>query len=146
MNKYLLAIILILIILFILKNIKEHFNPTFNNHSLKVWKASSPSQLKKGLMFRKHPLPKNYGMLFYYNKYANHSFWMKNTFIPLDMIFLNKHNYVLDFIQNAKPHTLISRNIGKHSFNAIETNAGWIKNNNVNIGDKIKYTIISDNI
>ena len=137
------AILPVIVLLFMNNNIKENFNPTFQVHKLKLWKAKTKSELKKGLMFRKKRLPNDHGMLFNYNKYADHSFWMKNTFIPLDMIFLNKKNNVIGVVENAEPHTLISRTIGKQSYNAIEVNGGWIKKNNLNIGDKIRYTIIS---
>lgn len=120
---------------------KEKFNVSFKIHKLNVWIAKSKKQLKKGLMYKTH-IPKNYGMLFNYNKYGNHSFWMKNTLIPLDLIFLSHKNTVIDFIQNLKPHSLNSNKIDKPSYNVIETNNGWIERNNVNIGDRIKYTKI----
>jgi len=135
------AILPVIVLLFMNGGVKENFNPTFKVHKLKLWKAKTKTELKKGLMFRKKPLPDNRGMLFNYNKYADHSFWMKNTFIPLDMIFLNKNDSVIGFVKNVEPHTLTSRTIGKPSYNAIEVNSGWVTRNNVNVGDKIRYTI-----
>ena len=87
-------------------------------------------------MFVKNPLPKNSGYLF-----ENPSkFWMKNTYIPLDIIFINKHkdNYkIIGYLENMVPKSLESRGIQKKSKYAIEVNAGTIKHLNLKIGDVI---------
>ena len=55
------------------------------------------------------------------------SFWMKNTFIPLDVLFLNKSGKILGYKENNKPHSLKGISIGKKSFYVLEMNSGWIK-------------------
>ena len=111
---------------------------TINGKILSLENAKTPDELNKGLMFRKH-LPENNGMLFSYNHMDNHSFWMKNTLIPLDMIFVNHEDTVVGVINNAAPQTLISRQIGTPSCYVIETNGGWAQKNEVKEGTKIFF-------
>lgn len=79
-------------------------SPTYvkiDNQKIKVEIADNPLKRQKGLMHRES-LCKDCGMLFVFNKEKNHTFWMKNTLIPLDMIFINKDKYVIDIVQ-AQP-------------------------------------------
>lgn len=56
----------------------------------------------KGLMFRRS-LKKGHGMLFIHKDEDIRHYWMKNTYIPLDMIFIDSHSTVVDIYKNAKP-------------------------------------------
>jgi len=97
---------------------------------------STPEEIERGLMFIKKPLGKNRGALF---KMENrvHSFWMRNTFIPLDIIFLNDKWEVVCLVKNAKP--LDETNVGCNVISkyAIEVDSGYIEENGVKIGDKL---------
>lgn len=62
---------------------------------------STPAQREQGLMHREF-MPANAGMLFVFKDVAPRNFWMKNTLIPLDMIWLNEAKEVVD-IQAAQP-------------------------------------------
>lgn len=64
--------------------------------------AKTPKEQEKGLMFVKY-LPPERGMLFPMGYDAKHSFWMKNCFISLDMIWLDKNYTVADITKNAQP-------------------------------------------
>ena len=125
-------LILLLIILIKLYLSREQFTTI---HILKHLKT--PNETAQGLMFVKKPLPKNSGYLF-----ENPStFWMKNTYIPLDIIFINKDNYnykIVGYLENMVPKSLESRGIQKKSKYAIEVNAGTIKHLKLKIGDVIK--------
>ncbi len=70
---------------------------------LKVELAADNESVTRGLMFR-HALGKNQGMLFIFPDTANRAFWMKNTFIPLDLVFMDAGRQVLHIAHNAKPH------------------------------------------
>ena len=72
----------------------------------------------------KKAIPENYGMFFIWNLNKVQCMWMKNTYIPLDVIFLNKDMEVLGFVKNTIPlsHSLIS--INKFSNNVLEINNG----------------------
>lgn len=69
----------------------------------KVQIADTDKKREKGLMFVKE-LPENEGMLFVYDQEWIYSFWMKNTLIPLDMIWIDKDKKIVD-IQTAQPCT-----------------------------------------
>ena len=99
--------------------------------------AKTKNQIRDGLMYRKKKLKKNQGMLFHTGLKVS-SFWMKNTFIPLDVLFLNKSGKILGYKENNKPHSLKSISIGKKSFYVLEMNSGWVKKNKAKVGDKIK--------
>ena len=77
----------------------------------------------------------------------NHSMWMKNTYIPLDIIFLDENMKIVGFKENNLPHSLKQISINKPSRYVLEMNAGSVKDNNLKINDKlffmnIKYLII----
>ena len=94
----------------------------------------------KGLMYVKKPLNRYYGMLFDMSPVKkNHSMWMKNTFIPLDIIFLDENMNIVGYKENNKPHSLKSITINKLSRYVLEMNGGSVKLNNLNIGDKIYF-------
>jgi len=102
----------------------------------------------KGLMFANRPLWTNNGMLFDMADHPkNHSMWMKNTYIPLDIIFLDENMNIVGYKENNQPHSLKQIRINKPSRYVLEMNAGSVKDNNLKINDKlffmnIKYLII----
>ena len=92
----------------------------------------------KGLMYVKEPLYTRYGMLFDMG-YKVNSMWMKNTFIPLDVIFLDKNMKIIGFKENNQPHSLKSIMINKPSKYVLEMNAGSVKKFNLKISHKIYF-------
>ena len=92
----------------------------------------------KGLMYVKEPLHSRYGMLFDMG-YKVNSMWMKNTFISLDVIFLDKNMNIIGFKENNQPHSLKSISVNKPSRYVLEMNAGTVKKFNLKNGDKIYF-------
>ena len=92
----------------------------------------------KGLMYVKEPLHTRYGMLFDMG-YKVNSMWMKNTYIPLDIIFLDKNMNIIGYKENNQPHSLKSISINKPSKYVLEMNAGSVKKFNLKIGDKVYF-------
>ena len=139
----LLLILLILLILIFKRylNSRDHYSNTKEIKIIKVGKTAEEKRI--GLMFRKQKLPEKSGMLFVYNKPTIMSFWMKNTFIDLDILFLDGNKKVIGKCENLKKHTLKSRSIGKKAKYAIELNAGTLKKYNINKKDTIilKYEL-----
>lgn len=97
--------------------------------------ACTNEKQAKGLMFVEN-LNRNEGMLFVFEKEQILSFWMKNTLIPLDIIFINKNKEIVG-IKSMKPNDLTPVSSDKNSSYALEVNEGVSKKNNWKIGDKI---------
>ncbi len=74
----------------------------YQKHCFTVEVVQKQEELQKGLMFRKS-LGENKGMLFIFSDSEPHSFWMKNTLIPLDMIWIDYAQRVVDIIPNVPP-------------------------------------------
>lgn len=104
---------------------------TFN-----VTLAETAQSRQYGLMFR-NSLPSNQGMLFVYNHEEKVGMWMKNTFIPLDMVFINKDGFITEIIE--RPDTLTTRtSIGKKPAKyVLEINLGESSKRGIQVGDRI---------
>jgi len=79
--------------------------PDARVHRFNIWIANNDRLRQQGLMFVKD-LPANAGMLFIYAQPHRISMWMKNTFIPLDMLFIRADGRVASIVANTKPHSL----------------------------------------
>ena len=110
-------------------------------HKLKVKVAIDK---KMGLMYRKKPLKDDTGLLFDYGRYGIFTFWMKNTFIPLEIICLD-HNYkVIGVIKDMKPKSTKTRSLERPFRYAIEVNKDYCYDNNISKGDTLKLEYIQD--
>jgi len=74
----------------------------FNNNCFFVELARTQEERSRGLMFRESLAP-DQGMLFIFEEEGDYPFWMKNTFIPLDIIWLNKEKVIVFIKENAQP-------------------------------------------
>jgi uncharacterized membrane protein (UPF0127 family) len=74
----------------------------FNSRCILVEIVRKSAELEKGLMFRSY-LGRNKGMLFVFEKEGIYPFWMKNTFIFLDIIWIDKNNKIVFIKKNAQP-------------------------------------------
>jgi uncharacterized protein len=99
--------------------------------------ADTAEKRAKGLMFRKD-LPENQGMLFIFSGEKKCSFWMMNTYIPLDIIFADKDYKVIGIIENAKPKSVKPLSVDKPSKYVVEINAGLVKKYGIKLGDEFK--------
>jgi YVTN family beta-propeller protein len=122
----------------------EDVNNNGNNNSSFIARVfvEVPDDLEehmRGLMFRQH-LPWNAGMLFAYDSEEPKSFWMKNTLIPLDMIFVGDNSEIVDIIENVPPceqdpcPTYPSEEPAQY---VLEVNAGFVQQNRVQVGDQL---------
>jgi hypothetical protein len=96
--------------------------------------AVTPQEQEKGLMFVDY-MPDNQGMVFLYQYEAPRKFWMKNTLIPLDMLFFDKDMRLVHIEENATPHDLSPRGPDQPTCVVVELNGGQASANNIKIGD-----------
>jgi uncharacterized membrane protein (UPF0127 family) len=102
---------------------------------LKVEIADTPLRIEYGLMDRKS-LDANSGMLFKF-PYAHYPrFWMRNTYIPLDIAFIDDEGKILQ-IETMRPLTTNTHNSRYPCKMALEVNEGWFKSNNIGVGSYI---------
>ena len=102
-------------------------------HQLQVYVASAFDQQRRGLMFIRN-MPKDTGMLFIYENNNIQSMWMKNTYMPLDLIFARADGTVSSIIHNTQPLSLASLTSVEPITYVLELNAGTSKR--LNIGQK----------
>jgi uncharacterized membrane protein (UPF0127 family) len=86
--------------------------------------ARRESERNRGLMFREHLEPGR-GMLFLFERPQQLSFWMRNTYIPLDMIFLSADRRVMGIVERAEPLTDAPRRIEGDAQFVVEVPGGW---------------------
>ncbi len=100
--------------------------------------ADSPYEWETGLMYRES-MEDNQGMLFIYPNSAPRSFYMKNTYIPLDIIFMNNDTTVVSFKENAPPRDESSIPSNAPAKFVLEINAGKMAVWNIEVGDKMRF-------
>ena len=106
--------------------------------------ATSWPQQERGLMFRKSLAP-NAGMLFDFVKESNQNFWMKNTLIPLDMLFIAADGTIKHIHANAVPKSEETIPSGGHAVRCVlEINGGSAKLLGIKPGDKVKHKIFGN--
>lgn len=105
--------------------------------------AETAEEKSKGLMFREE-LAKDHGMLFVFTEETKSSFWMKNTLIPLDIIWLNKDKEVVFISRNNQPclpEECFSINPGVAAKYVLELNAGTVAAIGLVVGDKANFNL-----
>jgi uncharacterized membrane protein (UPF0127 family) len=106
-----------------------------------VWLADSPSRQAQGLMFVRG-LPDLRGMLFVYGKPREISMWMKNTYIPLDMVFIGPHGRVQQVIANATPHSLDIIKSDKPAVAILEIAGGEAARLGIRAGQQVRHSAL----
>jgi uncharacterized protein len=113
-------------------------SPSGRESSVKVELARTPDEQERGLMFRKE-LQADSGMLFVFQETSEHAFWMQNTLIPLDLIFIGEDGRVVGIVANAEPLTTSPRAVGSLSRYVLEVNGGWSAAHTVSKGDRVRF-------
>jgi uncharacterized membrane protein (UPF0127 family) len=94
----------------------------------------------RGLMFR-HSLPDNGGMLFDYDPPQTVDFWMKNTYIPLDIMFIDATGHIITIAQNTTPLSLDHIPSGGPARGVLEINGGLSAKLGIKTGDTVHHAL-----
>ncbi|MDB4955446.1 MAG: hypothetical protein JWO36_3015 [Myxococcales bacterium] len=100
--------------------------------------VSTEAKIERGLMYRQH-MPPDDGMLFLLPVEKDWTFWMRNTLIPLDMLFIKRDMTIAGVVENATPKTDTIRSVGIPSVYVLEVNAGWAAQHHVAAGAKVRF-------
>jgi uncharacterized membrane protein (UPF0127 family) len=98
--------------------------------------VSSQHDTMRGLMYRRS-MPEDHGMLFDLRVRDDHQFWMHNTCIPLDLLYIDEDGLIAGIVENAPTLDDNSRGVGCPSRYVLEVNAGWCRRHGVHAGEMV---------
>ncbi len=140
-----LFLLLILSSLFLILSCQNKTGPTVEiitqsqkSIQIAVEIADTPDTREHGLMYR-DSLPENAGMLFIMPDEQIQNFWMKNTKVPLDIIFIFSDWKIGGFVEQTQPYSEANISIDKPTKYVLEVNAGFCKRHGIQPGDKVIY-------
>lgn len=113
------------------------------DHAFTVEVVDTPEGRSKGLMFREQLAP-DAGMLFDFKESREVGFWMRNTFIPLDMLFITHDGVIARIHVNARPHDTTSIPSGEPVEFVLEVPGGRTVELGIAAGDKVEHPRIAD--
>src|ERR1700731_1756742 len=112
-------------------------------HRFKVELAKTPAQMTQGLMFRTS-LPPDAGMLFDYRQPTAATMWMRNTLIPLDMLFVDAQGRIVNIHERAVPQSLDVIAAAEPVRAVIELNGGTATRLGIEPGDRVVHPIFGN--
>lgn len=109
-------------------------------HTFAVEVADTPESRAKGLMHREYLNPRH-GMLFDFKKPQRVSMWMRNTVIPLDMLFVDHRGLIIHIEYNAAPHSTNPRGPNAHVLGVLELAGGTARALGIRPGDTVDHAM-----
>jgi len=109
------------------------------SHRFEVWIADTPERQQQGLMFVRD-LPGTQGMLFPQDPPRVANFWMKNTYIELDMVFIGPDGHIVKIIERAQPFKLDNLSSDRPISAVLEIKGGEAAKLGVRIGDVVSWS------
>jgi hypothetical protein len=100
--------------------------------------ADTAATRELGLMYCQR-LGSNAGMLFIFKRPEHLTFWMKNTEIPLDMIFAGPDGRITGIVANAEPFSEAERSVSGDSLYVLEVNGGFASRHSIKQGDRLQF-------
>jgi uncharacterized membrane protein (UPF0127 family) len=100
--------------------------------------ALTPEEHARGLMYRSQ-LAADAGMIFVFEQPSVQRFWMKNTLIPLDMIFIGKDRKIVGIVEDAAPETETERMVGAPSLYVLEIGGGLSQRLGIRRGQPVEF-------
>jgi uncharacterized membrane protein (UPF0127 family) len=104
----------------------------FGTDTIGVEVARTASEREQGLMYRES-LPEGRGMLFVFSDSQIRSFWMRNTYIPLDIAYIDENLTIID-IQPMEPQTEDPHPSARPAMFALEVPQGWFAKSGIEVG------------
>lgn len=105
--------------------------------------ALTEQEQSRGLMYRRE-MQDEWGMLFVYPRDDDLTFWMKNTFLTLDMIFIDESGEVVGVVHEAEPETLSPRSVGRPARYVLEINGGLAERYGIDRGTSMSLTNVDN--
>lgn len=122
------------------KSTMQIATPDARLHNFEIWVADNDQRRARGLMFVKQ-MDANDGMLFIYPQPIRASMWMKNTFIPLDMLFVAVDGKVMQVVANTTPQSLKTIESTDEVVAVIELNAGTAERLHIAKGARVMHAL-----
>ena len=109
-------------------------------HVFQVEVMRKPAELSRGLMFRR-TMAKDRGMLFDFGKTGPVAMWMRNTYLPLDMVFIDKNGLVANVAENTEPLSEANIVSVRPVLSVLEINAGTARRIGLKAGDTVLHPL-----
>ena len=106
----------------------------FGGDTIRAEVANTPETRSQGLMYR-DAVPDGTGMLFVFDREAQRSFWMQNTYVALDVAFIDADFRIVD-IQQMEPETTYVHDGARPAMFALEVRQGWFAEKGIEVGDR----------
>jgi|SRR6516162_8821441 uncharacterized membrane protein (UPF0127 family) len=109
---------------------------------VKVELARTMEETQRGLMYREKMEP-DHGMLFLFGEERQQGFWMKNTYIPLDIMFIKANKTVLGTAENCEPLTTTTRSVPGNSQYVLEVVGGFAAAHGITPGTQVEFVHVN---
>jgi uncharacterized protein len=120
------------------RSVMQIATPDARLHTFNIWVADDDQRRARGLMFVKQ-IADDDGMLFLYPQAIRAGMWMKNTFIPLDMLFVAADGKVMHVVENTEPQSLKTIEATSEVIAVIELKGGTAKRLHIAIGARVMH-------
>jgi uncharacterized protein len=107
--------------------------------------ADTPAKREMGFQYRRE-LADDHGMIFVFPSESVLTFWMKNTPIPLDMIFIGGDLKIVGIVREAVPFTLSARSVDAPSRYVLEIKGGLARQRGIEVGDRLRFEGVPENV
>ncbi|HEX6638911.1 MAG TPA: DUF192 domain-containing protein [Steroidobacteraceae bacterium] len=107
-----------------------------------IWVADTPQRMAQGLMFVRS-LPPQRGMLFVHDSPRTLSMWMKNTYIPLDMVFIDARGRIQQIVAQTTPHSLDTIRSNNPALAVLEIGGGEAQRLGIKAGQRVNHPAFS---
>ena len=113
------------------------------SHEFDIELALTPAQQSQGLMFRRQ-MAANAGMLFFHRRDTVATMWMRNTFLPLDMLFVAADGRIVHIAERTVPQSLTAISAGRQVRAVLEINAGTVRRLAIRSGDRLIHPLFGN--